>query len=145
MSRRTDGAHLLLLLLLWEFPCSRIAHEKWRSDEAACAFSVSRIPNVDFLVDRPELAHCCRQSGRRNSEAFDGHTQLDLSSTFYVLNPSGDLEGTERCFSPWLKSMRAVGWNGIIGQANKNPPMSIVAGNENGRQRLEWKWRWQHK
>jgi separase len=96
----------------------------WESLPILRGRSVSRIPNVDFLVDRLEFAQRHNQSGSRNSEQFDGHTQLDSSRTFYVLNPSGDLEGTERRFSPWLKSMRIVGWDGIIGRAPSEQELS---------------------
>lgn len=113
-----DDEHVFLVLnrCLQEIP--------WESLPILRGRSVSRIPNVDFLFDRLEFAQRRRQSGSRNSEQFDGHTQLDSSNTYYVLNPSGDLEGTERRFSPWLKSMRAIGWDGIIGRAPSEQELS---------------------
>jgi separase len=109
--RFQEDEHVFLVLnrCLQEIP--------WESLPILRGRSVSRVPNVDFLIDRLELAHRRRQSGRRDPERYDGHTRLNSSSTYYILNPSGDLEGTERRFSPWLKSMQAVGWNGIIGRA----------------------------
>ena len=106
-----EDEHMFLVLnrCLQEIP--------WESLPILRGRSISRIPNVDFLIDRLEFAKHRRQSGSRAPEQFDGHTRLDLSSTYYILNPSGDLEGTERRFSPWLKSMQAVGWDGIIGRA----------------------------
>jgi separase len=106
-----DDEHVFLVLnrSLQEIP--------WESLPVLRGRSVSRIPNIDFLIDRLEFAQRRRQSGSRDSERYDGRTWLDSSSTYYVLNPSGDLEGTERRFSPWLRSMQAVGWDGIIGRA----------------------------
>jgi separase len=105
-----EDEHVFLVLnrCLQEIP--------WESLPILRGRSVSRIPNVDFLIDRLELAQRRRESGTRESKQYDGHTRLDSSSTYYVLNPSGDLEGTERRFSPWLRSMQAVGWDGIIGR-----------------------------
>ena len=33
-----------------------------------------------------------------------------------MLNPSGDLTGTEKRVSSWLREMRKVGWQGIVGR-----------------------------
>lgn len=88
----------------------------WESLPILRGRSISRIPNVDFLVDRLEFARHRDQSTSQNSGQYEGRTRLDLSSTYYILNPSGDLESTERRFSPWLRSMREVGWDGIIGR-----------------------------
>ena len=109
--RSQDDEHVFLVLnrCLQEIP--------WESLPILRGRSVSRIPNVDFLIDRLEFAQRRRQSGSRHPEHYDGRTRLDSSSTYYVLNPKGDLDGTERRFSPWLKSMQAVGWDGIIGRA----------------------------
>jgi len=41
---------------------------------------------------------------------------VDPAKTFYVLNPSGDLKGTEGRFSGWLKEMHSFGWEGTIGR-----------------------------
>jgi separase len=109
--RSQEDEHVFLVL-------NRCVQEiPWESLPILRGRSISRIPNVDFLIDRLELAQRRRQSGSRNAEHFNGHARLDSSSTYYILNPSGDLEGTERRFSPWLKSMQAVGWDGIIGRA----------------------------
>ena len=88
----------------------------WESLPILRGRSISRIPNVDFLVDRLEFARRRDQSTGPKSGQYGGRTRLDLSSTYYILNPSGDLESTERRFSPWLRSMRDVGWDGIIGR-----------------------------
>jgi separase len=59
--------------------------------------SVSRIPNVSFLLDR-----------------FDRQEPIQKKKTHYFLNPSGDLVGTQGRFEPWLKKM---GWGGLVGSA----------------------------
>jgi separase len=106
-----EDEHVFLVLnrCLQEIP--------WESLPILRGRSVSRIPNIDFVIDRLELAQRRRQSESRDSDHYDGQTRLDSSNTYYVLNPSGDLEGTERRFSPWLRSMKAVGWDGIIGRS----------------------------
>jgi len=106
-----EDEHVFLVLnrCLQEIP--------WESLPILRGRSVSRIPNVDFLIDRLEFAKRRCQSRSRDSDHYSGYTRLDSSSTYYVLNPSGDLEGTERRFSPWLKSMESVGWDGIIGRS----------------------------
>ncbi|KAI9438648.1 peptidase family C50-domain-containing protein [Lactarius indigo] len=88
----------------------------WESLPILRGRSISRIPNIDFLVDRLEFSRRRNQSTGQDSGQYGGHTRLDLSSTYYILNPSGDLESTERRFSPWLRSMQGVGWDGIIGR-----------------------------
>ena len=63
--------------------------------------SVSRIPNVPFLLDR-----------------IVGKADQKTKKVFYFLNPSGDLVGTQGRFEPWLKEMeRKAGWKGLIGNA----------------------------
>ncbi|KAH8987879.1 peptidase family C50-domain-containing protein [Lactarius akahatsu] len=90
----------------------------WESLPILLGRSVSRVPNIDFLVDRLEFARRRDQSTAtgQGSGQYEGRIRLDLSSTYYILNPSEDLESTERRFSPWLRSMRGVGWDGIIGR-----------------------------
>ncbi|KAI0064205.1 hypothetical protein BV25DRAFT_1914431 [Artomyces pyxidatus] len=94
----------------------------WESIPILRGRSVSRIPSIDFLADRLSFAkwrreHGCKASGLIHSvdEPVDGRAHLDVTSTYYVLNPSGDLVGTERRFAPWLKRMEAVGWEGVVG------------------------------
>ena len=108
-SQEDEHVFLVLNRCLQEIP--------WESLPILRGRSVSRIPNVDLLIDRLELAQRRRQPGGRDSDRYDGRTRVDPSSTYYFLNPSGDLEGTERRFSPWLRSMQATGWDGIIGRS----------------------------
>ncbi|KAI0298727.1 peptidase family C50-domain-containing protein [Multifurca ochricompacta] len=109
ISQEDEHVFLVLNKSLQEIP--------WESLPVLRGRSVSRIPNVDFLVDRLEFAQRRRRLGNQTSEQYNGRTRLDASSTYYVLNPSGDLDSTERRFSPWLRSMQEVGWDGIIGRA----------------------------
>lgn len=80
--------------------------------------SVSRIPSMSFLIDRLELARISAKHPRPQEGApYKVHGMpVDPSKVFYVLNPGGDLKNTEETFTPWLKSMKVVGWSGIIGR-----------------------------
>ncbi|KAG1731550.1 peptidase family C50-domain-containing protein [Suillus lakei] len=83
----------------------------WESIPVLRGQSVSRIPSVSFLLDRVRLA-----SIENRSEGVVDRISVDPRKTFFVLNPSGDLKGTEGRFKPWLEQMRSVGWEGIIGR-----------------------------
>jgi separase len=82
----------------------------WESIPIFRGRSVSRIPSIDFLMDRLDL-----ETVRHSVENPD-RVKIDAKKTFYCLNPSGDLKGTEGRFAPWLKKMEAVGWTGVIGR-----------------------------
>lgn len=93
-----------------------VAGIPWESLPVLRGRSVSRIPNVDFLLDRLEY---CQQMGVGGSSAANGPIDrivVDPRNTFYVLNPSGDLKNTEGRFIGWLKDMKSVGWEGIVGR-----------------------------
>ncbi|PRW58029.1 Regulator of spindle pole body duplication [Chlorella sorokiniana] len=49
------------------------------------------------------------------ASAHRASTCVDLSSTFYALNPSGDLADTQSAFQDWFGGMR--GWQGKVGCA----------------------------
>ncbi|KAG1775528.1 peptidase family C50-domain-containing protein [Suillus placidus] len=82
----------------------------WESIPILRGQSVSRIPSVSFLLDRVRLASAENRSG-----GIVDRTSVDPRKTFFVLNPSGDLKGTEGRFKPWLEQMRSIGWEGVIG------------------------------
>ena len=42
---------------------------------------------------------------------------MDVQSAYYVVNPQGDLEKTEKLFGGWFS--REEGWEGVVG---KPPP-----------------------
>jgi separase len=79
--------------------------------------SVSRIPSLSFLVDRLKMAEI-RQSDKISAKKSlkGGRMSLDPRKVYYILNPEGDLKRTEDTFTPWLKQMKNVGWNGTIGR-----------------------------
>lgn len=67
---------------------------------------------MEFLIDRLDFAQMKSQSSTPVDRA-----PIDGRNAFYMLNPSGDLAGTETRFAPFLRRMGSVGWQGIIGQA----------------------------
>ncbi|KAH7929994.1 hypothetical protein BV22DRAFT_1001613 [Leucogyrophana mollusca] len=107
-----EDSHLFLVL------DKNVQGIPWESLPVLRGRSVSRIPSMEFLLDRLQLAELQRGSGDRANAA---DTRVDRAivnprKTFYVLNPSGDLKGTEGRFAPWLKDMHEVGWEGVIGR-----------------------------
>lgn len=85
----------------------------WESIPILRGRSVSRIPSMDFLLDRLDLAKWQKGTGHREQDGkVVDRAVVDPKKTFYVLNPSGDLKGTEGRFS-WLTEMD--GWEGTIG------------------------------
>jgi len=87
----------------------------WESMPVLRGESVSRIPDVRFLLDRLDLAD--HQRGGKSQGPGANRARIDPRKTFYVLNPGGDLKGTEGRFNDWLKEMKGVGWKGLTSQA----------------------------
>lgn len=85
----------------------------WESMPILRGQSVSRIPSLEFLLDRVEFARV--QKGAATAETVD-RAEVDPKKAYYVLNPSGDLTGTEGRFSGWLRDMNGLGWEGTIGR-----------------------------
>lgn len=81
----------------------------WESIPILRGRSVSRIPNVDFLLDRVQLA------GWKPRQKTADRAVVNPRRGYYILNPSGDLGRTEGRFKAWLKDMDHVGWEGIVG------------------------------
>ena len=89
----------------------------WESIPILRGRSMSRIPSMDFLLDRLEFAKWQKGAGHREDEDKEvDRAVVDPKKTYYVLNPSGDLKGTEGRFSSWLKEMNGFGWEGTIGR-----------------------------
>ena len=86
----------------------------WESIPALRGHSVSRIPGIDFLLDRLEYAKVHNDEKQRGTKP--GEVLVDPTSVFYVLNPSGDLTNTEARFVDMLTDMKKVGWDGIVGR-----------------------------
>lgn len=89
----------------------------WESLPVLRGQSVSRIPSLEFLLDRMHLAEMQGTGAVEDGDALIDRIDVDARKTYYVLNPSGDLKGTEGRFSSWLKEMHGVGWDGIVGRA----------------------------
>ncbi|KAH9848957.1 peptidase family C50-domain-containing protein [Lenzites betulinus] len=89
----------------------------WESLPALRGQSVSRIPSMDFLVDRLEFSHWRKWEDGRAQDGRVDRASVDPRRTYFVLNPSGDLKGTEGRFAHWLGEMKSVGWDGVVGRA----------------------------
>jgi len=89
----------------------------WESIPILRGRSVSRIPSVSFLLDRLDLAMVQRglATTDHTEEVMDRVT-VDPSNAYYVLNPAGDLTGTEGRFKDWIEKMHKVGWDGVVGR-----------------------------
>lgn len=98
--------HLFLILdsALHPFP--------WEAMPCLAGRSVSRLPSLSFLQDRLDL-RASRLSKGSSAASYPGMT-LDLSKTYYVLNPSGDLKHTQKEFESWANG---EGWDGVSGRA----------------------------
>jgi separase len=83
----------------------------WESIPILRGRSVSRIPSMDFLLDRLKLATWAKDSSGGTVNRFE----VNPRKTYYVLNPSGDLKGTEDRLKDWLKNMDSAGWEGVVG------------------------------
>lgn len=42
---------------------------------------------------------------------------VNARKAFYILNPGGDLSGTQTHFESWMTGMHAAGWKGVAGRA----------------------------
>ena len=89
----------------------------WESLPVLRGKSVSRIPSMDFLIDRLEFAHWRKWEEGSPQEGGVDRTSVDPRKTYFVLNPSGDLKSTEGRFNDWLQSMKPAGWDGVVGRA----------------------------
>ncbi|KAI0313288.1 peptidase family C50-domain-containing protein [Amylostereum chailletii] len=97
----------------------------WESIPILRGRSVSRIPSLQFLIDRLDMVkwkHRTSTPATNVSSPID-RAHIDASNAFYVLNPSGDLTATEKPFSGWLKRMDAVGWEGLVGKVPSEQQM----------------------
>ncbi|KAI0344016.1 hypothetical protein BDW22DRAFT_1114942 [Trametopsis cervina] len=102
-----EDSHLFLVL------DKNVQGIPWESIPILRGQSVSRIPSIDFLLDRVQYASSVRGTAEASTEAFT----INPRETFFVLNPSGDLKNTEGRFINWLQDMKSVGWTGIVGKA----------------------------
>jgi len=85
----------------------------WESMPVLRHNPVSRMPSLPFVVDRAQ-ASCAGGSSRGAVR----QVTVAAESTFYVLNPSKDLSGTQKYFEAEFRAQS--GWEGIVGE----PPSS---------------------
>ncbi|KAF8623833.1 hypothetical protein AX15_006159 [Amanita polypyramis BW_CC] len=90
----------------------------WESIPTLRGRSVSRVPNLNFLLDRIEFVK--RQHSAPSSPCIDSphkySASVDPRKGYYILNPSGDLGRTQERFVNWARDMEKVGWHGTIGR-----------------------------
>ncbi|KAI0674723.1 peptidase family C50-domain-containing protein [Trametes maxima] len=110
-SQEDDDSHIFLVL------DKNVQGIPWESLPVLRGKSVSRIPSMDFLLDRLEFSHWRKWEDGRPQEGLVDQAIVDPRRTYFVLNPSGDLKGTESRFAGWLKEMKSVGWDGVVGHA----------------------------
>ena len=106
-----DDNHIFLVLN------KNVQDIPWESLPILRGRSVSRIPSTDFLLDRLEFAHWRKWEDGSSQEGRVDRAPVDPRKTYFVLNPSGDLKGTEGRFADWLQRMKSAGWDGVVGRA----------------------------
>ncbi|KAG5644204.1 hypothetical protein DXG03_008867 [Asterophora parasitica] len=89
----------------------------WESIPTLRGRSVSRIPSVDFLLDRVLFSKWKREGQGAHDAAPLKGAVINPRKGFYILNPSGDLGRTEERFMGWVGEMKKAGWDGITGRA----------------------------
>ncbi|KAF8623369.1 hypothetical protein AX17_007447 [Amanita inopinata Kibby_2008] len=91
----------------------------WESIPVLRGRSVSRIPSIDFLLDRLEFVKR-QHAGSPSGDTSDSHhprgALVNPRKGFYILNPSGDLDRTQERFMGWVKDMEKIGWTGTVGR-----------------------------
>lgn len=103
-----DDEHVFLIL------DKNLQGVPWESVPALRGRSVSRVPSMDFLIDRLEYVEM------RRSQMTPNHGPLgavvDPRKGYFILNPSGDLRRTQERFKDWADGMKKAGWDGVIGK-----------------------------
>ncbi|RDX51597.1 hypothetical protein OH76DRAFT_1346650 [Lentinus brumalis] len=107
---QADDDHIFLVL------DKNVQGIPWESLPILRGKSVSRIPSMDFLLDRLEFSHWRKWEDGSPQDGLVDRAAVDPRRTYFVLNPSGDLKGTEGRFADWLKGMKSAGWDGVIGR-----------------------------
>jgi separase len=105
-----DDEHMFLIL------DKSVQSLPWESIPILRGRSVSRIPNVDFLLDRLELSRW-QMERFTSGQATVNRAVINPRKGYYILNPSGDLSRTQDFFKDWVKEMGDAGWDGISGKA----------------------------
>ncbi|KAJ3044989.1 hypothetical protein HDV00_012409 [Rhizophlyctis rosea] len=103
--------HIILI------PDKHLQSFPWESIPILRGKPVSRVPCLAFLRDRMVAAGMMGADGAADGEGsgVNGMVEVDQEKAFYVLNPGGDLVGTQKEFEGDLRSRRE--WDGVIGRA----------------------------
>ncbi|KAF9445711.1 hypothetical protein P691DRAFT_734529 [Macrolepiota fuliginosa MF-IS2] len=88
----------------------------WESIPILRGRSVSRIPSIDFLIDRLEYVEVRRRSQSTPRQQSPLGAVVDPRKGYFILNPSGDLRRTQERFKDWADGMRKAGWDGVVGK-----------------------------
>jgi separase len=107
---QSDDEHVFLVL------DKNLQGLPWESIPILRGRSVSRIPSVDFLLDRLEYAEMKRRTQSSSDKQASVGAVVDPRKGFFILNPSGDLRRTQERFQDWAKGMKQAGWDGVIGR-----------------------------
>jgi separase len=96
-----------------------VAGFPWESIPILRGRGVSRVPSLPIMLDQVQLLRALSPPapGAQSKAAFDGRFKIDSRKVFYILNSSGDLARTQTYFEPWLTTMAAKGWKGIVGRS----------------------------
>ena len=96
----------------------------WEASVGLKGQHVHRVPSLPSAAAAAAAVSMCSNSSSADddnnpSSSSPSSMMLDLSSTYYALNPSGDLITTQATFEPWFSTI--TGWQGRSGQA---PPLT---------------------
>ncbi|WWD01675.1 hypothetical protein V866_008621 [Kwoniella sp. B9012] len=104
----------------------------WESIPILRGRPISRIPSLSFLLDQVAMGNHLRPSLTQptfnpasetsSNGAVDTRRTINSRRTFYIINPSGDLDRTQQHFQPFIDEMvKTAGWKGIVGR----PPTEL--------------------
>ncbi|WVQ70354.1 uncharacterized protein L199_008581 [Kwoniella botswanensis] len=104
----------------------------WESIPILRGRPISRIPSLSFLLDQVAMGNHLRPSLTQptfnpvsetsSNGAVDTRRTINSRRTFYIVNPSGDLDRTQQHFQPFIDEMvKTAGWKGIVGR----PPTEL--------------------
>jgi separase len=100
----------------------------WESLPILRGRSISRIPCIDFLLDRVEFANLKRPKMTPTSASPPGSAMVDARKGYFILNPSGDLGKTQGRFKEWADEMKDLGWDGVMGHAVSEQQLANALG-----------------
>jgi separase len=91
----------------------------WESIPCLRGLPISRIPSLPVLLDQVALGQLVQPGSKRRT--------VNSKKTFFILNPSADLQVTQETFEPMLKKMQEhSGWKGIIGDKPSELELSRI-------------------